>query len=145
MNKTSETEEILKINKLFYQALGTRDMNLMSLVWKKDQKVGCIHPGWTVIRGWEAIIQNWESIFDPSDQVNITISDVDIEVRENLAWLTCIQIMEYIKRKPVSYNISQSTNIFEKTPEGWLMILHHASPIPYYISDPTNSNTTTIQ
>jgi hypothetical protein len=38
--------------------------------------------------------------------------------------------MVYIKRDPVTYNLSLSTNIFEKTSDGWLMVIHHASPIP---------------
>jgi len=28
-------------------------------------------------------------------------------------------------------NVSVSTNIFEKTESGWLMVIHHASPIPF--------------
>jgi len=37
--------------------------------------------------------------------------------------------MVYIKRDPVMFNLSQSTNIFEKQNGRWLMIFHHASPI----------------
>ncbi len=130
MDKTTEKENIIKVNDLFYKALGTRDLDLMSTVWVRDRRAGCVHPGWIILRSWEAIHQSWENIFDPEDQVDISISDVSVDIRGNMAWLTCIQQMVYIKRDPVTYNLSLSTNIFEKTANGWMMVIHHASPIP---------------
>lgn len=140
MDKT-DREQILEINQTFYTALGTRDLRLMSDIWIRDIKAGCVHPGWTVLRSWDAIRQSWENIFDPEDQVDITISDISLIIREDIAWLTCVQQMVYIKRSPQSYNISQSTNIFEKTDNGWFMVLHHASPLPVSeIKDTGNTN-----
>lgn len=86
--------------------------------------------GWIILRSWDAIMQSWESIFDPMDQVDITISDIKISIKENLAWLMCLQEMTYVNRHPISFNLSQSTNVFEKNKDGWKMIIHHASPIP---------------
>ncbi|MGI9553815.1 MAG: nuclear transport factor 2 family protein [Thermodesulfobacteriota bacterium] len=127
---TQENSKILKINDLFYKALGTRNVRLMKEVWANDEKVGCVHPGWTVLRSWSAIMQSWENVFDPSDQVDINLTDIKINIKGDLAWVTCVQEMVYIKRDPVSYNLSQSTNIFEKTDDEWKLVVHHASPIP---------------
>ena len=125
-----EKDKILEINQLFYEALGTRDINLMKKVWADDEKVGCVHPGWTILRSCEAIMQSWENVFDPEDQVDISLSDITIKIKDNMAWLTCVQEMVYIKRDPISFNLSQSTNIFEKCNKEWKMVVHHASPIP---------------
>ena len=130
MDTRSDREQILEANNIFYRALGTRDLNLMSTVWVKDTRAGCVHPGWIILRSWEAIRQSWENIFDPEDQVDITVSDVSVRINGDTAWLTCIQQMVYIKRDPVTYNISLSTNIFEKSGNKWLMVIHHASPLP---------------
>lgn len=130
MDKNKEKEQILEVNNRFYKALGTRDLDLMSTVWVNDKRAGCVHPGWIILRSWEAIKQSWENIFDPEDQVDISLSDVSVYISGNTAWLTCIQQMVYIKRDPVTYNISLSTNIFEKSENGWLMVIHHASPVP---------------
>lgn len=130
MNDSTDKEKIVEVNNLFYKALGTRDLELMSRVWVTDIRAGCVHPGWIILRSWDAIKQSWENIFDPEDQVDISLSDVSVRIIGNMAWLTCIQQMVYIKRDPVTYNISLSTNIFEKTGDGWLMVIHHASPIP---------------
>lgn len=125
-----ETDKILEVNKLFYKALSKRDLGLMKQVWIKDKKAGCVHPGWTILRSWDAIMQSWENIFDPADQVDITLSDIRVSIKKNVAWVTCIQNMAYINRHPVSYNLSQSTNIFEKSNGDWKMVVHHASAIP---------------
>jgi ketosteroid isomerase-like protein len=130
MSRNSDLEEVLKVNQRFYDALGTRDLVLMDTVWAKDARVGCVHPGWIMLRGWEAIRQSWENVFDPEDQVGIKLSDISVEIRGDVAWVTCIQQLIYMKRDPVMISIAQSTNIFERHSSGWLMVIHHASPIP---------------
>jgi len=125
-----DKEQILTINELFYKALGTRDLELMKEIWVQDERAGCVHPGWTILRSWENIFQSWENVFDPRDQVDINLSHINLSINKTHAWLTCVQEMVYIKREPSTFNLSQSTNVFEKNENGWLMILHHASPIP---------------
>ncbi len=136
-----EAEAVLKANKLFYRALGTRDLDLMGRVWIQDDRAKCVHPGWTSLNGWEAIRQSWENVFDPRDQVDIEISNVSLRVAGRTAWLTCIQKMTYVCRDPVMVNISVSTNIFERHGERWLMVLHHASPLPIMGAEESPSET----
>ena len=130
MSIDSEKEEILKVNERFYKALGTRDLKLMDSVWVQDSRAGCVHPGWIMLRGWDALRQSWENVFDPNDQIDIELSNLNVEIKGKVAWVTCIQKLVYISRNPPGVNVSQSTNIFEKHESGWLMLLHHASPIP---------------
>lgn len=130
MSKNSDYEAVLRVNQRFYEALGTRNLELMDTVWVRDSRAGCVHPGWIMMRGWEAIRQSWENVFDPRDQVDIRLSNITVEVKGDAAWVTCIQQMIYIRRDPMMMNVSQSTNIFERSDSGWLMVLHHASPIP---------------
>ena len=94
-----DREQILEVNDIFYRALGTRDLELMKTIWVLEERAGCVHPGWTILRGWENIYQSWENIFDPEDQVDINLSEVKISINNNMGWLTCVQEMVYIKRK----------------------------------------------
>ena len=130
MPKNSDYEGVIEVNERFYKALGTRDLELMDTVWIKDSQAGCVHPGWIMLQGWEAIKQSWENVFDPRDQVDIRLSGISVEIKGDVAWLTCIQELTYINRDPITMNVSQSTNIFKRHDSGWLMVLHHASPIP---------------
>lgn len=125
----SERREILKVNRSFYEALATRDLKAMEEVWPEDEKAGCVHPGWAIMRKSENIMRSWKDIFDPEDQVDIKLSDLSLEISGDIAWVTCIQEMTYIKRDPVAFNVSQSTNVFKKESGRWVMIIHHASPI----------------
>lgn len=125
----SDKKEILKANDDFYTALATRNLKAMEEVWQTGEKAGCVHPGWAIMRNSENIMRSWKSIFDPQDQVDIKLSQVSLEISGNMAWVTCIQEMTYIKREPVTFNISQSTNIFKKDAGRWVMLIHHASPI----------------
>jgi ketosteroid isomerase-like protein len=130
MSADSDRKEVLKVNEMFYIALGTRDLQLMDRAWVRESRAGCVHPGWIMLKGWDALRQSWENVFDPRDQLDVELANVNVEVRGNLAWVTCIQKLIYKSRTPVTINISQSTNIFEKHNSEWLMVLHHASPIP---------------
>ena len=138
--QTSEEKKVLDINNLFYTALGTRDLELMKGVWIKNERAGCVHPGWTILRSWDAIMQSWENVFNPDDQVDIKLSNLTVKIKNNVAWVTCVQEMVYINRDPVMFNISQSTNIFEKFDNDWKMVIHHASPIPIENYEPEKSN-----
>ena len=141
MTNNSDYEEVMKVNETFYKALGTRNLELMDQVWVKDSRAGCVHPDWIMISGWQAIRQSWENVFDPNDQVDIRLSSITVEIKGEVAWVTCIQQLIYINRDPIGINMSQSTNIFERHDSGWRMILHHASPIPiagYEIADRSN-------
>ena len=131
MSQQSDEELVIEANKKFYQALGGRDLELMKTVFVPDERAGCTHPGWIMLRGFDAIIQSWENVFDPEDKLQINLHNVTVELRGECAWVTCIQELTYIKRDPVMMNVSVSTNIFEKTPSGWLMLIHHASPVPF--------------
>lgn len=131
MSRNSDKVNVLEVNSRFYEALGNRDLDLMSTVFVRDERAGCMHPGWVMLRGWEAIRQSWENIFDPEDKLDIRLHNVTVDINGNAAYVTCIQELTYIKREPVMMNVSVSTNIFERTESGWLMVIHHASPIPF--------------
>lgn len=140
MTKPDDKEQILEVNTRFYRALGTRDLELMGTVFVHDERAGCMHPGWVMLKGWEAIRQSWENVFDPEDQLEIKLHNLSLEIEGDAAWVTCIQELTYIKRDPVAMNVSVSTNIFEKNESGWLMVIHQASPMPISAQEDDASN-----
>jgi len=140
MAELSDKDLILEVNTRFYQALGTRDLELMGTVFVHDHRAGCMHPGWVMLQGWEAIRQSWENVFDPEDQLEIKLHNLSVEIEGNAAWVTCVQELTYIKRDPVMMNVSVSTNIFEKNESGWQMIIHQASPMPISAQEEDGEN-----
>ncbi|HEX3033526.1 MAG TPA: nuclear transport factor 2 family protein [Thermodesulfobacteriota bacterium] len=127
---SKQFEEVLKVNEIFYQALESGALDLMEEVWVKDERAKCAHPGWPMLFGWEAIRQSWKNIFDAGGPMQIRISHVTGEVSEDLAWVTCIEHISHKIRDQIQTSLAQTTNIFERHGSRWLMIHHHASPIP---------------
>ena len=140
MTLQTDKEEVLEVNTRFYQALGTRDLELMGTVFVHDDRAGCMHPGWVMLKGWEAIRQSWENVFDPEDQLEIKLHNLSVEIEDDAAWVTCIQELTYIKRDPVVMNVSVSTNIFEKSEDRWQMVIHQASPMPVTTEQDNSAN-----
>ena len=124
-------EEILKLNKKFYEALGSSDMELMESVWVKDHRAKCIHPGWPILIGWDPIKKSWENIFIAGGISGVQITDVHIELTDEVCWVTCIEHVSHIMRDKVAVNLIQATNVFEDTGnDKWNIVLHHGSSIP---------------
>ncbi len=145
MTDKHDIDQIIKSNSRFYEALGDRDLELMKTVFVPDERAGCTHPGWIMLRGYDAIIQSWENVFDPEDKLHINLHNVTVDLRGDSAWVTCIQELTYIRRDPVMMNVSVSTNIFEKTDSGWLMLIHHASPVPFTTESDESGENSNLQ
>lgn len=125
-----QSEEVLRINEKFYQALENGKLDLMEEIWLKDERAKCVHPGWPMLWGWEAIRQSWKNIFDSGVPIKIQISNVATEVSGDLAWVACIEHVSYVIKDQIQINMAQATNIFERQGSRWLMVHHHASPMP---------------
>ncbi|MBI2485514.1 MAG: nuclear transport factor 2 family protein [Deltaproteobacteria bacterium] len=127
---SEQFEDVLKVNESFYLALENGDLALMEEVWIKDSRAKCVHPAWPMLLGWETIKRSWKNIFDSGGPAKIQISNINMEISGNLAWLTCIEHITHIVKDQVHKSLAQTTNIFEHHGSRWFIIHHHASPIP---------------
>jgi ketosteroid isomerase-like protein len=121
--------EVEEANSGFYRAFETLDLARMDAVWVHTERAQCIHPGWPLIVGWTAVRSSWEAIFANTTEMRFTISDARVGGTTDLAWVTCTENILSDAQGRVSATSLLATNIFERTPEGWRMIHHHASHI----------------
>ena len=124
-----EEQEVRKANESFYRAFESRDVREMEKVWAAGDNIQCGHPGWRVLRGWNAVMESWRCIFENSPAIRFNLTDVSIEIRGALGWVT---LYENLNSSVEGQNLSATiltTNIFEKGAEGWRMILHHGSAV----------------
>jgi ketosteroid isomerase-like protein len=122
----SEAEEA---NRRFYRAFETLDLAEMEKVWAHGDHVKCVHPGWPLLSGWDAVRASWETIFSNTAEIRFTLAEVQVTVRGLLAWVTCTENILSQVRGRVSVTSVLATNIFEQSADGWLMIHHHASHV----------------
>ena len=122
-------QEITEANAGFYRAFETLKLDAMEQVWLKDADIQCGHPGWRILRGWGPVMESWKRIFENTPSMKFTLTDVKVEVRGELAWVT---LYENLNSTIEGQNYSAAiltTNMFQKTSEGWRMILHHGSSV----------------
>ena len=87
----SDLEEVEQANARFYRAFETLDLGQMEAVWAHGEYVKCVHPGWQLLVGWEAVRSSWQAIFESAAEMRFTISEVLAEVMGDLAWVTCTE------------------------------------------------------
>jgi ketosteroid isomerase-like protein len=124
-----ETAEVEEANRHFYRAFETLDLAEMDAVWLHTERARCIHPGWPLIVGWDAIRSSWETIFANTTEMRFTISDARVGGGPDLAWVTCTENILSDAQGRVSVTSLLATNIFERTSDGWRMIHHHAAHV----------------
>jgi len=124
-----EIAEVEEANAHFYRAFEALDLPDMETVWAKGEHVKCIHPGWGLLVGWEAVRASWETIFKNTAEIRFSLSDVSIHVDGNLAWVTCAENILSQVRGNISVTSVLATNLFERQGQAWLMIHHHASHV----------------
>ncbi len=130
-----------KANENFYSAIKECDFELMNNIWLKDPGVKCVHPGWPMLHGWEAVSQSWKNIFENGGPIDIELQDLDTQLSGNSAWVICIEKISYKIENEIHAGFAQSTNIYKFDGRNWLLALHHASPVPAPRGDTSSSQT----
>lgn len=121
--------EVVQANARFYRVFESLDIDQMDQVWSHADHVRCIHPGWCLLVGWDAVRQSWDAIFEGSREMRFSIGDVRPHVDSDLGWVTCTENILSHARDQVAVTSLLATNIFERRRGEWLMIHHHASHV----------------
>ena len=129
MTSEEEAEEIREVNARFYRAFESLDLAEMEGIWAKELYVQCVHPGWGLLSGWEAVRASWEAIFRNTAEIRFTIRDVQVHVEGTLACVTCAEDILSETRGNIGVTSVLATNIFEQRGGQWLLIHHHASHV----------------
>jgi ketosteroid isomerase-like protein len=124
-----ERAEVEEANARFYRVFESQDLGQMEQLWAHGDHVRCVHPGWCMLAGWEAVRQSWEAIFKNSREMRFSVGDVHAHVEGGLAWVTCTENILSETRGTISVTSVLATNIFERRGADWLIIHHHASHI----------------
>lgn len=121
--------DVEEANARFYRAFEALDVAAMDDVWAHTEDVKCVHPGWPLLTGWDAVRESWRVIFENTAEVRFTIGDVAVVVGGGIAWVTCTENILQSVRDRLSVTSVLATNLFTRTPDGWRMTHHHASHV----------------
>ena len=129
-------EKVNKANTQFYRAFENLSIEMMDNLWKHDENISCIHPGWDLFSGWLAIRESWITIFANTEMIKFTITNIKIRTFDKVAVVVCLENIETTSADGRVIKIGViATNIFEQSEQlnQWLLIHHHGSPVTNYI------------
>ena len=125
----SDEAAVVEANAGFYRAFEALDVAAMDRVWAHGAHVKCVHPGWPLLTGWEAVRESWTAIFESTQEMRFTLSDVQAVVGGDLAWVTCTENILSDVAGRVTVTAILATNVFARDVDGWRLVHHHASHI----------------
>lgn len=122
-------EEVRIAHERFYDAFQKLDLESMSRLWARDIDVSCVHPGWDLISGYEAVMQGWRMIFEGTSDLRVRIDEPRVISNEGLAWVVCKEVLfTTVQGMPVE-NVLTAINTFVRENDEWRIAHHHAAPI----------------
>jgi ketosteroid isomerase-like protein len=120
----SEDERaVLAANRAFYAAFEARDLDAMSDLWEHSDRSACVHPGWTLLRGWAAVGASWMALFQGPQQQQFLLADEHVTVVGDAAWVTVDENILF----PDGTATVCALNLFVRSPAGWRVIGHHGA------------------
>lgn len=115
------------VEQAFYEALNNADLEQLMACWAEEDEVVCIHPGGQRLIGQGAIRSAFEALF-----ANGSIQARPERVRKIDALASAVHhLTERVAvMGPQGEQVAwvTATNVYHKTPQGWRMVAHHASP-----------------
>ena len=128
--KQTPDEAVRAANQRFYAAFESLDIAEMEAVWAHDDAVECVQPGWELLLGWDEVRGSWARIFANTKRVRIALSSVWVRVEGEVAWVACTEHVTTAFADGFDEATVQATNIFIFRQGVWLLVAHHASPLP---------------
>ena len=119
---------VLDANSTFYRAFAGRDLAAMEDLWATEAAVTCIHPGWDVLRGREAVLASWRAILR-GDAPDVRCTAASAHVAGDVAWVVCRE------RVPGSGPLA-ATNVFVRERGAWRICLHQSGLVAEPADEP---------
>lgn len=126
-------------NTALYAALESGDLDLLGAVWLDGpdaDTVVCVHPGWSPLRGRTDVLRSFVAIMAGTPYIQFFVTDQVVTLRGDVGVVSCTASVLTGLDDPGSGAPSgfaggrvAATNVFRRTPSGWRLWSHHASPV----------------
>ncbi|REE97937.1 nuclear transport factor 2 family protein [Thermomonospora umbrina] len=136
MNR-ADLARIEEANAEFYAAFEAGDLDRMSAVWADGahaSAVGCVHPGWPLLRGREEVLRSWALIMANTPYIQFVLTDLHTEVHGDQALVTCSENIITVDDSSgpgemLAGGSVVATNVFLRVEGEWRLLHHHGSPV----------------
>lgn len=111
----------------FYEALQSADLERLMSIWADEEDIACVHPGGPRLVGAHAIRAGFESLF-ANGSIDARIAQVRRLTLGNTAVHHVLEEVRVLTEQGPRSGYVLATHVFLKTPLGWRLLVHHASP-----------------
>ena len=122
----------------FYQAFEARDIDAMMATWADDEEIVCVHPGGTRMVGYDAVRAGWEQLFSSDTRLAFRLDQIVVIETVGLAMQSALEHIT-LGSDGSARGAAVCTNVFLRTPSGWRLVMHHASPSPAIAEEKPNT------
>ncbi|WP_030567899.1 nuclear transport factor 2 family protein [Streptomyces aureocirculatus] len=99
--------------------------------------ISCVHPGWPVLTGRGEVLRSYALIMANTEYIQFFLTDLRVCVAGDTALVTCTENILSggpapqggDELGPLVGQLVVATNVFRRTPDGWKLWSHHASPV----------------
>ena len=111
----------------FYEALQSGDIEKLMACWADEDDIVCVHPGGARLLGAGAIRATFDAMFANG---SIQARPEKIHKVDSLGASvhSVLERIEVLTEEGPRHAYVIATNVYQKTPQGWRMVAHHASP-----------------
>jgi ketosteroid isomerase-like protein len=111
----------------FYEALERADLEAMMSVWAEDEEIVCVHPTGPRLVGQDQVRESWRRIFAGGGaRAQVSLQSVTTGVM-----FAVHSVLERFQMEGEPQGAAAvATNVYLRTPAGWRLLAHHASPAP---------------
>ncbi len=129
---SDDERAVAEANALFYAAFEAKSLERMGEAWASSCPVTCIHPGWALLVGRDAVLASWEGIFRGTKSARFRLRGPQIFVGGDAGWVVLVEqlALEQASGERINAQVL-ATNTFVREPDGlFRMVHHHAGPAP---------------
>jgi ketosteroid isomerase-like protein len=113
--------DVLEANAAFYRAFARHDVAAMAALWAERHPVACLHPGWAVVDGRDAVVESWRGILESGNAPEVSCSLAEARLFGDVALVTCHEILPGVRLA--------ATNVFVREDGAWRIVHHQATPM----------------
>lgn len=117
-----------EVEALFYEALQLADIEKLMACWADEDDIVCIHPGGPRVVGMGAIRAAFDAIFGHEGSIHVYPESIRRVGTLTAAVHSVLERIEVMTSDGPAKAYVLATNVFHKTPQGWRLVVHHASP-----------------
>jgi ketosteroid isomerase-like protein len=117
-----------EVEAAFYEALQSADIEKLMACWADEDDIVCVHPGGPRVVGMGAIRAAFDAIFGHEGSIHVQAESIRRVDTLTGAVHSVLERIDVMTSEGPAHAYVLATNVFHKTPQGWRLVVHHASP-----------------